>query len=59
MVGEFKLNDILQMVLETMHRGMAFNRTLIMIRNNKLGTMVARFGFGTGINEVFRASVFR
>lgn len=52
MVGEFKLNDILQMVLETMHRGMGFNRTLIMIRNNKLGTMVARFGFGTGINEV-------
>lgn len=52
MVGEFKLNDILQMVLETMHRGMTFNRTLIMIRNNKLGAMVARFGFGTGINEV-------
>lgn len=52
MVGEFKLNDILQMVLETMHRGMGFNRTLIMIRNNKLGAMVARFGFGTGINEV-------
>jgi len=52
MVGDFKLNDILQMVLETMHRGMGFSRTLIMIRNNKLGAMIARFGFGQGINEV-------
>jgi len=52
MVGDFQLNDILQMVLETMHRGMGFNRTLIMIRNNKLGAMIARFGFGQGINEI-------
>ncbi|MDP4029532.1 MAG: HDOD domain-containing protein [Gallionella sp.] len=52
MVGDFKLNDILQMVLETMHRGMGFSRTLIMIRNNKLGAMIARFGFGAGINEL-------
>jgi hypothetical protein len=35
-----------------MHRGMGFSRTLIMIRNNKLGAMIARFGFGQGINEV-------
>ncbi len=52
MVGDFNLNDILQMVLETMYRGMGFNRTLIMIRNNKLGAMIARFGFGAGISEV-------
>ena len=52
MVGDFKLNDILQMVLETIYRGMGFNRALIMIRNNKLGAMIARFGFGAGINEV-------
>ena len=52
MVGDFKLNDILQMVLETIYRGMGFNRALIMIRNNKLGAMVARFGFGAEINGV-------
>ncbi|WP_435628548.1 protein kinase domain-containing protein [Candidatus Ferrigenium straubiae] len=52
MMGDYQLNDILQMVLETMHRGMGFNRTLIMIRNNKLGAMLARFGFGAGINEL-------
>lgn len=52
MVGEFNINDILQMVLETMHRGMGFHRTLFMIRNNKTGKMAARFGLGPDINEV-------
>ena len=52
MIGDFNLNDLLQMVLETMHRGMGFNRTLIMIRNNQLGSMVARFGLGADIDEM-------
>ncbi len=52
MVGNFKLNDILQMVMETIYRGMGFHRALIMIRNNKQAAMVARFGFGPGINEM-------
>ncbi len=49
LVSEFKLNDILQMILETMYRGMGFNRALIMVRDNARGEMVARFGFGEGI----------
>jgi HD-like signal output (HDOD) protein len=52
MIGDFNLNDVLQMVLETMHRGMRFNRTLFMIRNNKQGVMAARFGFGARVNEI-------
>ncbi|MBI3222548.1 MAG: HDOD domain-containing protein [Nitrosomonadales bacterium] len=52
MVGDYNLNDILQIALETMYRGMGFGRALIMIRNNKQGRMLARFGFGTGINEI-------
>ncbi|HEX5364987.1 MAG TPA: HDOD domain-containing protein [Gallionella sp.] len=52
MMGEFKLNEVLQMVLETMHRGMGFHRTLFLIRNNKLGAMNARFGFGPRIGEI-------
>ena len=52
MIGDFNLNDVLQMVLETMHRGMRFNRTLFMIRNNKQGVMAARFGFGARVSEV-------
>lgn len=46
LVEEHKLNDIMQMVLETMHRGMGFNRTLLLVRDAKTRQMAARFGFG-------------
>lgn len=52
LVGDFNLNDVLQMVLETIYRGMGFNRALILIRDNKRATMAARFGFGSGIEAV-------
>ncbi len=46
LVEDYKLNDVLQMVLETMHRGMRFNHTLILVRDAKSNQMIARFGFG-------------
>lgn len=52
LVSDFNLNDVLQMVLETIYRGMGFNRALILIRDNKQNAMVARFGFGDGIAAV-------
>ncbi|HZW24698.1 MAG TPA: protein kinase [Gallionella sp.] len=52
LVGEFKLNDVLQMVLETMYRGMGFSRALILIRDNQLGVMAARFGFGADARNI-------
>lgn len=52
LVSDFNLNDILQMVLETMYRGMRFNRVLIFVRDGKTNTMRARFGFGTDIDRL-------
>lgn len=52
LTSEFALNDILQMVLETMYRGMGFSRTMIFIRDPKLGAMRARFGFGEEIDRI-------
>ena len=52
LVGEFKLNDVLQMVLETMYRGMGFSRAMILIRDNQLGVMAARFGFGADVRDI-------
>ena len=52
MVGEFKLNDVLQMVMETMYRGIGFSRILFLIRDNKQGAMVAKFGFGDGVEAL-------
>ncbi|MES2012925.1 MAG: HDOD domain-containing protein [Pseudomonadota bacterium] len=52
LVEEHQLNDIMQMVLETMHRSMGFNRTLLFIRDVKTHKMSARFGFGKDIDVV-------
>ncbi|MFZ3018707.1 MAG: HDOD domain-containing protein [Gallionella sp.] len=52
MMGEFNLTDLLQMVLETIYRGMNFQRALFMLRNNKEGAMLARFGFGPDIGQI-------
>lgn len=46
LVEDHQLNDIMQMVLETMHRGMEFQRTIICVRDAKHNVMAARFGFG-------------
>ncbi len=52
LVSDFNLNDILQMILETIYRGMAFNRTIILIRDNKQNAMIAKFGLGEGVAVV-------
>ena len=52
LTADFALNDVLQMVLETMHRAMGFSRTMIFIRDSRLNTMRARFGFGAGIERI-------
>lgn len=52
LTSDFALNDILQMVLETMYRGMGFSRTMIFIRDPKLNSMRARFGFGANIDRI-------
>ena len=52
LVSDFNLNDVLQMVMETIYRGIGFNRTLFLIRDNKQNAMVAKFGFGTEIEAL-------
>lgn len=52
LVEDFKLNDVLQMVLETIYRSLGFKHTLIFIRDNKQNMMSARFGFGEQVDAV-------
>lgn len=52
LVGEYNLNEVLQMVLETIYRSMGFKYVLIFSRDNKLGMMVARFGFGENVSAI-------
>ena len=52
LTSDFALNDVLRMVLETMHRGFGFCRTMIFVRDARAGTMRARFGFGPDVERV-------
>ena len=52
LVEDYKLNDVLQMVLETVYRSLGFKHTLILIRDNKHHAMIARSGFGERVEEI-------
>jgi serine/threonine protein kinase len=52
LLGEASLNEILTMVLETIYRGMGFNRVLFAIYSAKNKQVLARFGLGKGIDEI-------
>lgn len=52
LVEDYKLNDVLQMVLETIYRSLGFKHTLIFIRDNKQNSMLARFGFGEHVDVI-------
>lgn len=55
LLGEINLNDILTMVLETIYRGMGFNRVLFAMHDAKNKQVLARFGLGKGIDEIIPA----
>ncbi|WP_027467450.1 serine/threonine protein kinase [Deefgea rivuli] len=59
LVGEFKLNDLLRMILETMYRSVGFDRVLFCTRDVKLGCMSARFGFGFEIEKIIPKFQFK
>ncbi len=49
MVEDFKLTDVLRMILETMYRAMAFDRIIFCMRDAKTETITGRFGLGKGV----------
>lgn len=58
LTSDFALNDVLQMVLETMYRGMGFTRTMIFVRDARQNVMRARFGFGNDIERIIPKCCF-
>lgn len=54
LVGEFQLNDVLRITLETMYRAMGFKRVLLCLRDARMEEMTGRFGFGPDTSEVAR-----
>lgn len=51
LVGEFRLNDLLRMILETLYRALAVERVLIATRSVQRNAVVGRFGFGADIEQ--------
>ncbi|MDI1310170.1 MAG: HDOD domain-containing protein [Methylotenera sp.] len=58
LVSDYKLNDVLQMILETMYRGMGCNRVLMLVRDAKTNLMQARSGYGEDTEKILLAFKF-
>ncbi|HWH80923.1 MAG TPA: protein kinase [Burkholderiaceae bacterium] len=52
MVEDFRLNDVLRMILETMYRALGFRRVVFCLRDAKTETITGRFGLGDGAENV-------
>jgi serine/threonine protein kinase len=52
MVEDFKLNEVLRMILETMLRALNFQRIVFCLRDPKTETLTGRFGLGEGVEKV-------
>ena len=52
LVEEFKLNDVLRIILETMYRAKGFKRVILCVRDARSNTMLGRFGFGPDATEI-------
>ncbi len=58
LVEEFKLNDVLRIILETMYRAKGFRRVILCVRDAQSNTMLGRFGFGPDALEVAKSFKF-
>ena len=57
LVGEFALNDVLRIILETMFRGIGFQRILLFVRDPQRGALYPRLGFGANIDTILRSGI--
>ncbi len=55
MVENFKLNEVLRMILETMFRALEFRRIVFCLRDPKTNTLTGRFGLGDNAAAVAQA----
>ena len=52
LVSDFKVNDVIEKVLEVMYKGMGFNKTLMLVSDFKSNIIRARYGFGEDVDAV-------
>jgi GAF domain-containing protein len=54
LVGQYQLNDILRIILETMYRAMGFTRVMLCVRDAPTNSLKGRYGFGANVDEIIR-----
>src|SRR5688572_4403606 len=57
LVGDYNLNDVLRIILETMYRGMGFSQVLLCTRDVNNNRLQARYGFGPKIESLVNCFV--
>lgn len=55
LLGEYELNDVLRIILETMYRGIGFGRVILCVRDIGRNVLRARFGLGEDVDAIISA----
>jgi len=55
MVDDFRLSDVLRMILEAMYRGLGFHRVVFCMRDPKVNALTGRFGLGPDVEGVVKS----
>jgi eukaryotic-like serine/threonine-protein kinase len=58
LVSDYQLNELLNMIMETMYRGMGFTRVLLAVRDAKSGTIAARLALGEDSDSLLKHFAF-
>ena len=58
LVEDFKLSDVLRIILETMYRAKGFRRVILCIRDPRANQMLGRYGFGPDAPELSKRIAF-
>ena len=52
LTGEYSINQIMQMILETIYRAFGGSRVVLCLKDKKTETIKARFGYGEGVENI-------
>ncbi|WP_291981533.1 HDOD domain-containing protein [Candidatus Accumulibacter sp. ACC005] len=52
LISDFKLNDVLRIILETIYRAKGFKNVILCVRDGRSNAMLGRFGFGPEAPEI-------
>lgn len=54
LTGSYTINEVMQMILETIYRALAGSRVLLGLRNKATDCIEGKYGYGEGIDELKR-----